>query len=93
MVEKNIGREDIVVSTKVFFGGKRPRLPNTNFLSRKHIIEGLGNSLKRLKLSYVDIIFAHRFDHITPLEEICRGFDWVVRKGWAHYWGTSEWTA
>lgn len=57
------------------------------------IIIGLSNSLKRLDLTYVDIVFAHRYDPQTPLEEVCRAFDWVVRHGWAHYWGTSEWTA
>lgn len=41
----------------------------------------------------MDIVFAHRYDPYTPLEEVCRAFDWVVRHGLALYWGTSEWTA
>ena len=47
----------------------------TYTLSRKHIIEGTTNSLKRLQLDYVDIIFAHLFDPNTPMEEICLGFN------------------
>jgi len=62
-------------------------------LSRKHILEGMKNCLKRLDHTYVDIVFAHRFDTETPLEETVRAFDWVVKQGLAHYWGTSEWTA
>lgn len=41
----------------------------------------------------MDIVFAHRFDLHTPVEEVCRAFDWCVRHGLAHYWGTSEWSA
>lgn len=93
MAEKKVPREDLVVSTKIFFGtaGSNP-YPNCKSLSRKHVIEGLRASLKRLQLSYVDLVFCHRFDSSTPLEETCRAFDWVVRKGWATYWGTSEWS-
>lgn len=39
----------------------------------------------------MDIIFAHRFDFTTPMEEICRAFSWTINKGLAFYWGTSEW--
>lgn len=55
-------------------------------------ILGLRKSLKRLDTPYVDIVFAHRYDNSTPLEETCRAFDWVIRHGLSHYWGTSEWT-
>ena len=47
----------------------------------------------RLQLTYVDVCFAHRPESNTPMEEICRAFDWCVRKGLCHYWGTSEWSA
>lgn len=40
----------------------------------------------------MDIVYAHRFEGETPLEEICRAFDWVIRHGLAFYWGTSEWS-
>jgi aryl-alcohol dehydrogenase-like predicted oxidoreductase len=67
--ELNLKREELVVSTKIFKVG-----PGVNdcFLSRKHIIEGLNNSLKRLQLEYVDVVFCHRPDFETPLEETCR---------------------
>jgi aryl-alcohol dehydrogenase-like predicted oxidoreductase len=44
-------------------------------------------------MEYVDIIFAHRPDFHTPLEEVCRAFDFLIKKGYAFYWGTSEWPA
>lgn len=83
-------RESLVISTKIFKVGFGV---NQGFLSRKHIIEGLNNSLKRLQLDYVDVVFCHRFDSRTPLEETCRAMDWVINQGKAFYWGTSEWTA
>eukprot|EP00826_Nyctotherus_ovalis_P012227 TRINITY_DN1320_c0_g5_i2.p1 TRINITY_DN1320_c0_g5~~TRINITY_DN1320_c0_g5_i2.p1 ORF type:complete len:299 (-),score=91.54 TRINITY_DN1320_c0_g5_i2:16-912(-) len=83
-------RKDYVVSTKVFRCGDKQ---NDTMLSRKHIIEGVNASLKRLQLDYVDIVFAHRYDHLTPIEEICRAFNWLIEQGKAFYWGTSEWTA
>jgi len=83
-------REDLVISTKVYWGGKGV---NRIGLSRKHVIEGTLASLKRLQLDYVDILFAHREDDETPLEETCRAFDWLVKNGKTLYWGTSEWPA
>ena len=88
--ELNIPREKIVVSTKIFRIGDDP---NDSFLSRKHIREGVKNSLKRLQLDYVDIVFCHRYDMHTPLEETCRAMTWLIEHGYAFYWGTSEWTA
>ncbi|KAL4249687.1 shaker potassium channel beta subunit family protein, partial [Abortiporus biennis] len=91
-VIKELGfrRSDIIVSTKIFWGGEGP---NYVGLSRKHIVEGLRKSLDRLQLDYVDIVFAHRPDDTVPMEEIVRAFNWVIEKGWAFYWGTSEWSA
>ncbi|GES62167.1 voltage-gated K+ channel beta subunit [Aspergillus terreus] len=68
-------------------------LINNHGLSRKHIIEGTRASLKRLQLDYVDIIYAHRPDRLTPMEETVRAFNFVIDQGWAFYWGTSEWSA
>ena len=85
-----IPREKIVISTKIYSIGKDP---NDAFQSRKHIIEGLRNSLKRLQMDYVDVVFCHRYDMNTPLEETCRAMNWVIDKGMAFYWGTSQWTA
>ena len=90
----DVTREDLVITTKIFFGVKRPLYyPNRVGLSRKHIIEGLKQSLKRMQLDFVDVVFAHRFDHHTPMEEIVRSFNHVIDQGLAHYWCTSEWSA
>jgi len=89
---KDLGtaRDSIVVSTKIYWGGSNV---NRRGLSRKHIIEGTRKCLQRLQMNYVDIIFAHRADLETPLEETCRAFSWLIDKGLAFYWGTSEWSA
>ena len=87
---KEFRREDIVVSTKIFWGGNGP---NDTGLSRKHLIEGTKNSLRRLHLHYVDLLYCHRPDPNTPIEETVLAMDYLVRNGLAFYWGTSEWTA
>jgi voltage-dependent potassium channel beta subunit len=91
-VIKQLGwrRESIVVSTKIFWGGDGP---NDTGLSHKHIIEGTNNALRRLQLDYVDLIFCHRPDPNTPIEETVRAMDIVIKQGKAFYWGTSEWSA
>ena len=86
----NIPREKIVVSTKLMKVGHDP---NDAMLSRKHICEGIKNSLKRLGLDYVDIVFCHRYDRMTPMKEVVEAMNWVLQQGYALYWGTSEWTA
>jgi len=86
----NVPRESLVVSTKIYEAGTGV---NDSFLSRKHIVEGLRNSLKRLQLEYVDVLFCHRPDPSTPLEETCRAMNWAIEKGMAFYWGTSEWSS
>lgn len=68
--------------------------PNNHGLSRKHIIEGMKRSLKRLELRHVDVVYAHRADFwSTPMEETVRAFNTLIEHGHAHYWGTSEWSA
>ncbi|KAG6964018.1 hypothetical protein JG687_00006229 [Phytophthora cactorum] len=84
-------REDLVISTKLFFGTKPG--PNQGGNSRKHIVEGMKASLKRFELDYVDLVFCHRADPFTPMEETVRAMNYVIEQGWAFYWGTSEWTA
>lgn len=87
-------RNDIVVSTKLNWGGANGEvLVNNHGLSRKHILEGLQASLERLQLAYVDIVYAHRPDRLTPMEETVRAFNHVINQGQALYWGTSEWSA
>lgn len=86
-------RDEYVLTTKIFFGTGRKE-PNTRGLSRKHIVEGLKSSLKRLEQPYVDIVFAHRPDHATPMLEIVSAFTQTIRNlNLAYYWGTSEWSA
>jgi len=86
-------RNDLVISTKLNWGAANGSNPvNNGGLSRKHIIEGLDLSLERLGLSYVDLIYAHRPDRNTPIEETVRAFNHVINQGKAMYWGTSEWS-
>ncbi|KAG0610038.1 hypothetical protein M758_7G033900 [Ceratodon purpureus] len=82
-------RSDLVISTKIFWGGSGP---NDKGLSRKHIIEGTKASLKRLDMDYVDLLYCHRPDPNTPIEETVRAMNWVIDHGYAFYWGTSEWS-
>ena len=84
-------RSDLILTTKIFFGTKNG--PNARGLSRKHIVEGTQASLKRFQLDYVDIVFCHRPDLHTPIEETVRAMNHVIDRGMAFYWGTSEWSA
>uniref|UniRef100_K3WXJ1 NADP-dependent oxidoreductase domain-containing protein n=1 Tax=Globisporangium ultimum (strain ATCC 200006 / CBS 805.95 / DAOM BR144) TaxID=431595 RepID=K3WXJ1_GLOUD len=84
-------REDLVISTKIFVGTKAVAGPNDQGLSRKHIIEGTKASLKRFGFDYVDVVFCHRPEATTPIEETVRAMNFVIERGWAFYWGTSEW--
>lgn len=87
-------RNDLVISTKIYWGSAFGDNPvNNGGLSRKHIIEGTEASLKRLQLDYVDLIYAHRPDRNTPIEETVRAFNHLINTGKALYWGTSEWNA
>ena len=83
-------RSDLVISTKVFWGGQGV---NDRGLSRKHTIEGTDAALKRLQLDYVDLLFCHRPDPDTPIEETVRAMNHLIGQGKAFYWGTSEWSA
>lgn len=83
-------QSELVLSTKLFWGGEGP---NQAGLSRKHIIEGMDASLKRMGLEYVDLVFAHRPDIHTPIEETVRAFNQLIAQGKVFYWGTSEWSS
>ena len=83
-------RSDLVISTKIFWGGEGP---NDNGLSRKHILEGANASLRRLQMEYVDLIFCHRPDKFTPIEETVWAMNSIIQQGKSFYWGTSEWSA
>src|SRR3954467_2688607 len=85
-------RESLEIFTKVYWP-TGPGGPNDSGLSRKHIMESIEGSLRRLGTDYVDLYQAHRYDHETPLEETMEAFADVVHSGKAHYIGVSEWTA
>lgn len=84
-------RQDLVLATKAFW----PMSENVNDrgLSRKHLFESIHASLKRLRTDYVDLYQCHRYDPDTPVEEVVRAMDDLVRQGKILYWGVSCWTA
>ena len=87
-------RNDYVISTKINWGAANGDNPvNNGGLSRKHLVEGTRASLERLGLEYVDLLYAHRPDRETPMEEVVRGFNFLIDQGKCFYWGTSEWNA
>ena len=93
-------RSDLVLSTKIFWGGQPNPAGgdyiygvNDRGLSRKHILEGTDAALQRLGVDYVDLIFCHRPDIDTPIEETVWAMNHVINQGKALYWGTSEWSA
>lgn len=91
MKKSKVDRQDVVITTKFFSINKNV---NTLFnLNRKHVLESMNASLERLQLDYVDIVFAHAFDPVTPMEEVCRGFNHLIEEGKAFYWATSKWSA
>ncbi|ETI53775.1 hypothetical protein F441_03364 [Phytophthora nicotianae CJ01A1] len=87
-------REDLVVTAKIFSGTKgfNNGTPNSQGLNRKHLIEGTKASLGKMGLDYVDVIFCHHPDAFTPIEETVRAMNYIIEKGWAFYWGTSNWS-
>jgi aryl-alcohol dehydrogenase-like predicted oxidoreductase len=84
-------REGLEIYTKVYWPTGPG--PNDRSLSRKHIMESINGSLRRLQTDYVDLYQAHRYDVSTPLEETMEAFADIVHSGKAHYIGVSEWTA
>eukprot|EP00042_Codosiga_hollandica_P033989 m.234443 g.234443 ORF g.234443 m.234443 type:complete len:369 (+) comp54305_c0_seq3:25-1131(+) len=89
-------RSDLVIATKLYWGRASSTAkgnPNCIGLSRKHIVEGCTASLARLHTDYVDLLFCHRADPQTPLEETVRAMNYLIDQGKIFYWGTSEWTA
>jgi len=85
-------RGSYLVSTKLYWGlHENPNEQNT--LNRKYLIEAINGSLKRLDMDYVDLLYCHRADANTPIEETVRAMHDIVASGKALYWGTSEWEA
>ena len=86
----NWTRDSYMVSSKVFWGGKKP---TQRGLSAKHVTDGCHMALKRLRVDYLDLYFCHRPDIETPIEETVRAMHNLVQQGKVIYWGTSEWNA
>ncbi len=85
-------RSSYLISTK-FFWGINEGINEKNTLNRKRLIEGIAGSLERLQLDYVDLIYCHRPDATTPIEETVWAMHNIIEWGQALYWGTSEWSA
>jgi voltage-dependent potassium channel beta subunit len=91
---KHLGweREDYIISTKFYWGiAKGPNRKNT--LNRKYLHQAIEGSLQRLQLDYIDLVFCHRPDPNTPIEETVWAMHDMITQGKALYWGTSEWSA
>jgi len=85
-------RGSYLISTKLYWGlHDNPNEKNT--LNRKYLLEGINGSLKRLDMDYVDLLYCHRADPTTPIEETVWAMHNIIEKGKALYWGTSEWEA
>lgn len=85
-------RIQYIVSTK-FYWGLRTNVNDTNTLNRKYLLTAITGSLKRLQLDYVDLVYCHRPDPHTPIEEAVWAMHDMIERGYALYWGTSEWSA
>lgn len=85
-------RGSYLVSTK-FYWGLHEGVNERNTLNRKRLFEAIDGSLQRLQLDYVDLVFCHRPDPTTPIEETVWAMHDIVERGKAFYWGTSEWAA
>ena len=85
-------RWSYVISTKLFWG-IRDDVNMRNTLNRKYLMQAIDGSLERLGLDFVDLLYCHRPDPETPIEETVWAMSDMVSAGKAHYWGTSEWTA
>lgn len=89
-------RLDYIVSSKFFWGLARDGVTTTNrkdTLNRKYLMQAVDGSLKRLQLDHIDLIYCHRPDPHTPIEEAVWAMSDIIRQGKALYWGTSEWSA
>lgn len=91
-------RLDYVVSSKFYWGidagtADKPRINGRNTLNRKYLLQAVDGSLKRLELEFIDLIFCHRPDPNTPIEETVWAMHDIIAQGKALYWGTSEWSA
>jgi voltage-dependent potassium channel beta subunit len=92
IAELGWARQQYVISTKVFWGlNDVPNMKNT--LNRKYLLHAIEGCLERLGLDFVDLLFCHRSDPNTPIEETVWAMTDIIERGQALYWGTSEWSA
>lgn len=84
-------RDDLIISSKAYFAMSDD--PNDRGLSRKHLMQSVEGSLRRLGTDYLDFYFCHREDEETPIEETARAMDDLVHQGKVLYWGTSVWSS
>ncbi|MFP6622226.1 MAG: aldo/keto reductase family protein [Myxococcota bacterium] len=87
---RDLPRQELVIASKCFFAMSKS--PNDRGLSRKHVVESIEGSLRRLGLDYLDLHQCHRFDPEVPLEETVRAYEDVIRQGKILYWGVSQWS-
>ncbi|MFN8017435.1 MAG: aldo/keto reductase [Acidimicrobiales bacterium] len=93
IAELGWARNSYVISTKLYWGISDGAVNLTNTLNRKYLMQGIDGSLERLGLDFVDLLFCHRPDPETPIEETVWAMSDIVSSGKALYWGTSEWSA
>ena len=89
-------RLNYVVSTKFYWGletGDRPAINRKNTLNRKYLMQAIDGSLRRMDLDHIDLVYCHRPDPHTPIEETVWAMSDMITRGKALYWGTSEWSA
>lgn len=91
--QKGWDRTSYVLSSKAYFGWRKPNLPNQTGLSRKHLVEACHEALQRLQTDYLDLYFCHRPDKNVPIEEVVWTMNHLMQQGKILYWGTSEWSA
>ena len=92
IAELGWARESYVVSSK-FFWGITGGVNARNTLNRKYLMHAIDGSLERFGLDFLDVVYCHRADPETPIEETVEAMSDIIESGRAHYWGTSEWTA
>ena len=85
-------RSSYIISTKFYFG-LNEGINQQNTLNRKRLMEAIDGSLKRFDMEYIDLVFCHRADPTTPIEETVWAMHNIIEQGKAFYWGTSEWPA
>jgi len=88
-------RLNYIVSTKFFWGlaSEGNRVNRKDTLNRKYLMQAIDGSLSRLQLDFIDLVYCHRPDPHTPIEETVRAMSDMITQGKALYWGTSEWSA